>query len=57
MLLYISRCVILLEYFDIHTVDLPEIFLHQFNQNIFTGSHEKKNVVNEMLTRGLQMHS
>ena len=41
MLLYISRCVILLAYFDIHTLGLPEIFLHQFNQNIFTGSQEK----------------
>lgn len=45
MLLYISRCVILLAYFDIHTMDLPEIFLHQFNQNIFTGSHGKKSSV------------
>lgn len=42
MLLYTSRCVILLACFDIHTLDLPEIFLHQFNQNIFTGSHTHK---------------
>lgn len=57
MLLHTSRCVILLACFDIHTLDLPEMFLHQFNQNIFTGSHTHKNLVTEMITRGEQIRS
>jgi len=41
MFLYIGRLVTPLACFDIRSLGLPEIFLHQFNQNIFTGSEEK----------------
>lgn len=55
MLLYIRRCVTLLAYFDTHTLGLLEILLHQFNQNIFTCSHEEKNLVTETMARGQQI--